>query len=237
MVRGLRIQSHQRKINEVISEAKYELIQSEVVNLKKISDGVFVLSYKRKCNFKAGQVVAITVDKEDEPRLYSIASGEQEDEVRILFNVVPEGKLTTQLSELTKGQYIYVSESFGKFTGSAEPAYWIAAGTGIAPFASMFHSNLAKDKTLIHGGRTLDSFYFRDVFEKAFGDNYIRCCSQEKGLGVYEGRLTNYLKSLENLASTHNYYLCGSAEMVVETRDILIHKGIPFNQIIAEIYF
>ncbi len=219
------------------STSKYKLIQSEVVNLNEISDGVFVLSYQRKCDFKAGQVVAITVDTNDEPRLYSIASGEKEDEVRILFNVVPKGKLTTQLSELTKGQNIFVSEPFGKFTGSSEPAYWIAAGTGIAPFASMFYSNLAINKTLIHGGRTLDSFYFRKEFEEVFGDQYIRCCSQEKGDGVYEGRLTSYLKSLENLPDSHNYYLCGSAEMVVETRDILIHKGISFDRIIAEIYF
>jgi ferredoxin--NADP+ reductase len=33
------------------------------------------------------------------------------------------------------------------------------------------------------------------------------------------------------------YYLCGSAEMVVESREILISKGIPFNNIVAEIYF
>lgn len=217
--------------------SKYKVFQSEVTQLEKISNGVFVLSYKRKHDFVAGQVVAITVDKDDEPRLYSIASGEKEDEVRILFNVVPKGKLTTQLSELIKGQDIYVSEPFGKFTGSAEAAYWIAAGTGIAPFASMFHSKLAKDKILIHGGRTLDSFYFKDKFERVFGHQYIRCCSQEKGEGVYEGRLTSYLKSMEDLPSSHNYYLCGSAEMVVETRDILIQKGVPFDRIIAEIYF
>ena len=33
------------------------------------------------------------------------------------------------------------------------------------------------------------------------------------------------------------YYLCGSAEMVVDTRDILIEKGIPFENIVSEIYF
>ena len=65
----------------------------------------------------------------------------------------------------------------------------------------------------------------------------MRCCSQEKGEGVYEGRLTDYLKSLNNLPLNYKYYLCGSAEMVVETRDILIGKGIAFEQIIAEIYF
>ncbi len=31
--------------------------------------------------------------------------------------------------------------------------------------------------------------------------------------------------------------LCGNAEMVVEVRDLLISRGIPFGQIRAEIYF
>jgi ferredoxin--NADP+ reductase len=40
-----------------------------------------------------------------------------------------------------------------------------------------------------------------------------------------------------NLPTDENYYLCGSSEMVVETRDILVDKGVPFGNIIAEIYF
>jgi len=33
------------------------------------------------------------------------------------------------------------------------------------------------------------------------------------------------------------YYLCGKALMVVETRDILIERGVPFSNILSEIYF
>jgi ferredoxin--NADP+ reductase len=40
-----------------------------------------------------------------------------------------------------------------------------------------------------------------------------------------------------NLPLNYKYYLCGSAEMVVDVRDILIAKGIPYEQIFAEIYF
>lgn len=215
----------------------YKLFQANVLKLEEIAKGVFVLSYKKINEFLAGQVVAISTDLIGEPRLYSIASGVREDEVRILFNVVPEGKLTTQMSQLVEGDKIFVSKPFGKFTGTKEPAYWIAAGTGIAPFASMFYSGLASGKILIHGGRTLSTFYFRNVFEAYFEDNYIPCCSQQSGQGVFKGRLTEYLKSLNNLPAKHKYYLCGSAEMVVETRDILIQKGIPYKQIVAEIYF
>ncbi len=217
--------------------SEYQLYQAAVVKLDEIADGVFVLSFQKQFSFVAGQVLAITVDMEDAPRLYSIASGVQEKEVRVLFNVVPFGKLTTQMANLKHGDQIFVSKPFGKFVGSAEAAYWIAAGTGVAPFASMFYSGLSYNKMLIHGGRTLNSFYFNDDFRKSLGEKYVRCCSQENGKGVYEGRLIAYLKSIQKLPSTHKYYLCGSAEMVVETRDILIQKGIPFDQIVAEIYF
>ena len=69
------------------------------------------------------------------------------------------------------------------------------------------------------------------------GDNYIRCCSGENNESVYAGRVSSYLEEQTDLDPELKYYLCGSAEMVVETRDILIGKGVPFGQIISEIYF
>lgn len=54
---------------------------------------------------------------------------------------------------------------------------------------------------------------------------------------ILEGRLTNYIEYLLDFQQTENYYLCGSAEMVVDVRNLLIGKGVPFNNIITEIYF
>jgi len=76
-----------------------------------------------------------------------------------------------------------------------------------------------------------------DDFDSILGDNYIRCCTGETAEGVYHGRVTSYLKEYPVPDPTLKYYLCGSAEMVVETRDILIENGIPFHRIISEIYF
>ena len=146
--------------------------------------------------------------------------------------------MSPNLAALKAGDTLYVSAPFGSFYGTTKPAVFIASGTGVAPFASMMRSGLHKEKILIHGGRSLDSFYFKEEFMEILGEeNYIRCCSQEKGDGVYEGRLTNYLREQEKLSPDKKYYLCGQAEMVVETRDLLIEKGIPFENIIAEIYF
>ena len=214
-----------------------ELRPVEVEDNIEIAKDVFVLSFPRRHPFVAGQVLGVCLRKGGTPRLYSIASGTSDDMIRLLYNIKPEGELSPGLAALKPGDTLFVSSPFGRFYGTDTPAVFIASGTGIAPFASMLRSGMDKDKILIHGGRTLDSFYFNDELTELIGkENSIRCCSQEKGVNVYEGRLTKYLREQKELPADRKYYLCGQAEMVVETRDLLIEKGMPYENIIAEIY-
>lgn len=216
----------------------HKLFKKEVVSLRSVASGVFALSFVRDFSFTAGQIIAVDLVPDGKPRMYSIASGEQENLVEILFDEKKEGKLTPFLSKLNEGDTIYVSEPFGSFRTNAENAYWIASGTGIAPFASMARSGLANDKTLIHGGRYDENFYFSSLLEKLLdNDNYIRCCSQQEDTQYFKGRLTEWLINKPDLPANASYYLCGSAEMVVQVRDILISKGIQFKNIVSETYF
>jgi ferredoxin--NADP+ reductase len=115
-------------------------------------------------------------------------------------------------------------------------AWFIATGTGIAPFYSMILSGLAENKKLIHGVRKLNQFYFEDELEEILQDNYTRCCSSESSCNTIPGRVTDYLNNLPELPDV-KYYICGQALMVVEVRDLLIKKGIGFDKIMSEIYF
>lgn len=214
-----------------------QLYEETVTGNEEISPGVFVISYKRTHDFIPGQVVRIGVDRLQPPRIYSICSGNHEDEIRVLFNIKEDGYLTPKLASLIPGDQILVSKPYGSFIGDDQPAHWIATGTGIAPFYSMFQSGQFENKTLIHGARHLNQFYFEDQLDWALGKNYVRCCSQEQSCDVFPGRVTDYLQTLNDLPKDQRYYLCGKAIMVVEVRDLLIEKGIPFANIVAEIYF
>jgi len=213
-----------------------QLFKQTITDNLEISPDVHLISFKRNFDFKPGQVVKIGIDTEHPPRIYSICSGNKEEEVRILFNIKEDGFLTPKMAAMIPGDSILVSEPYGSFLGSQEPAWWIATGTGIAPFYSMFASGMYKNKKLIHGVSYLNQFYFEDDFDAEMGQDYVRCCSRESSCDVVPGRVSDYLAGAE-ISPNEKYYLCGKALMVVEVRDLLIEKGVPYENILAEIYF
>jgi len=207
-----------------------------LTNNLEISPGVHLISFKRDFEFLPGQVVKIAVDFDHPPRIYSICSGNKSDEVSILFNIKEDGFLTPKMAGMIPGDKILVSLPYGSFTSTTEKAWFIATGTGIAPFYSMLASGLNKGKKLIHGVRFLNQFYFEDELDSELNENYVRCCSRESSCNTFHGRVTDYLNEMANLPDL-KYYICGQALMVVEVRDLLIKKGIQFENIMAEIYF
>ncbi len=214
-----------------------EVFPVTVLGNKKIASNSWLLSFKRNFEFTAGHVIGITLYNNLEPRLYSIASGTQQNEVWILYTVKPDGLLTPPLSAAKPGETIYLTKPFGNFICKDDEAIWIATGTGVAPFASMFFSGQHKNKTLIQGSRNFETLYFYNHFKNEMGNNYKPCCSKQDQKDCFNGRVTDYLEKQESIKTGIPYYLCGIAEMVVDTRDLLIERGVPFNKIMAEIFF
>jgi len=223
---------HIKQKKDILSHLKEYVI----TNNEEISPGVHVVSFLRDFDFTSGQVVKMAIDNNHPPRIYSICSGNKEKEVRILFNIKDDGFLTPKLAAMIPGEQILVSKPYGSFLGTREKAWWIATGTGVAPFYSMIKSGLAANKNLIHGVRHLNQFYFEDELDQELDKNYVRCCSGETSCNTFPGRVTDYLNTIDKLPDV-KYYICGQALMVVEARDLLIKKGIQFENIIAEIYF
>lgn len=216
----------------------------EVLSQESPAPGVKLLRLNHRPRFVPGQCVALGVDDETEPRYYSIASAPGEP-LEVLYDLVPDGSLTPRLAGLAPGDGLYCSEPFGGFVDQGGSTCWIATGTGVAPFLSMaraaLHSRAGaglQGKRMIHGARGPDYLLGRRVFEAALGESYQPCCSRDEGTGCYPGRLTAYLRALpEPAALAERFLLCGSAAMVVEVRELLIERGVPFAAIGAEVYF
>jgi ferredoxin/flavodoxin---NADP+ reductase len=221
----------------IILEMVFDTLRNYVLTgNEEISPGVHLISFLRDFDFIPGQVVKIGLNTRFPPRIYSLCSGNREREAQILFNVKEDGMLTPRVASLIPGEEILVSKPYGSFPGTAGPAWWIATGTGIAPFYSMLRSGLMENKVLLHGVRYLNQFYFGDELKGILGSRYVRCCSGESSGDIFHGRVTRYLSQIGAFPDV-DYYICGREQMVVEVRDLLIEKGVPFNRIFAEIYF
>ncbi len=220
-----------------MARKQIELYPHSITSVKQIIPGYFMLSFKRQFSFQAGQVVAVAINKQHDPRLYSIASGESADEMSILFDVKPDGFLTPQLAQLKEGDQIHVSKPFGEFLSTNDEQWWIATGTGVAPFLSMLQSGKKLPDKFLHGARYLNQFLFEEVFASHLNDKYIRFCTKEKASYVQNERLSVWIENQKALPQEIKYYLCGNPDMVVDVRELILAKGVKFENIIAEIYF
>jgi ferredoxin/flavodoxin---NADP+ reductase len=207
-----------------------------VAGNSEVGPGIYRLTFDRPWDFIPGQCTALTLDPRKPSRFYSIASGSTEPLVEVLYDLVPDGELTPRLAVLAPGDELFCSAPFGAFRDVEGPSCWIATGTGIAPFVSMARSRGAEGKLLLHGSRSIAGLLERGWFSRILGERYVPCCTREKGEGVFPGRTTAWLSDAR-LPAAERFLLCGSSEMVVEARDILIGRGIPFADVVAEIYF
>ena len=114
-----------------------ELMPSVLTRHEEISPGVYVIGFPRRHDFLPGQAIRLGLDPVAAPRIYSICSGAEENELCVLFNIREGGSLTPRLAKLGRGDRVYASEPYGTFLCPDAEAWWIATGTGIAPFRSM----------------------------------------------------------------------------------------------------
>lgn len=184
--------------------------------------------------FRAGQLLTIHGRDVLEDRNYTIASGERDDCLQVLYRVIPAGKLTPQLAQLRPGDTVEVSGPYGEFVlrDATRPIVFIATGTGIAPCRAYVRTHAGLDLTVLHGVRRAEDLFYREDFA---GRPYHPCTSAEAGPG-YHGRVTDLSRTLAFPAGSH-FYLCGANEMFYDMRDLLRARGVDSGCIFTEAYY
>jgi ferredoxin--NADP+ reductase/benzoate/toluate 1,2-dioxygenase reductase subunit len=210
----------------------------EVHHVRDITSHTYVIRMDRGgMEFLAGQYLRLGMAGDTEKREYSIYSGEQESYLEVLIREVEDGLLSKNLRQCKPGRKLEIEGPFGFFKitekeRSGKKLYFIASGTGIAPFHSFVKSYEPFDYILIHGIRYQEEAYDHEVYRP---DRYISCTSKD-GTGTFAGRLTDYLSS-GPVDQDGLFLLCGNSNMIHDAMDLLTEKGIPLDQIRAEVYF
>jgi ferredoxin-NADP reductase len=220
----------------------------QILLIRPLGQDCFVLRCTRgDLKFDAGQLVSLGPRGFGINREYSIYSGEKDDYLEFLIRRIRNGTVSKLLFDLKPHDKVFVLGPYSNFRikntlKSNRPHWLIATGTGIAPFHSMVRSYPELNYKIIHGVRTSEEMYDREDYSVG---RYVACISGTKshlrsGLAgmesAFSGRVTSYLEQ-DSLPNNAIFYLCGNKNMINETFEILLSKGVSSDDIHSEVFF
>ena len=211
--------------------------EARILTRRCLAPGLIELTLERDgMVFRAGEEITIHGPAGLGDRPYSILSGEQDEDLRILFRVVPEGALSPWLSQRRPGDRLAFSGPHGSFLlrRPAGAAVFVATGTGIAPAVSFIRTHPALDLHLLHGVRRREDLCYGDQFRP---DAYTPCVSGQQAAGCFHGRVTSWFAEQGSVQPDVDYYLCGSNAMIADMRERLLQGACSHDRIFAEPYF
>jgi ferredoxin-NADP reductase len=199
-------------------------------------------------DFTAGQFVSLSQDigGKNITRAYSISSPPGNgNRFSLCLNLVADGRFSPFLFAMAPGDSVAMQGPLGTFTlrDPSQDMIWVATGTGIAPFRSMFYAwDGARPHgrvTLVHGARYEVGLLYRDFFgefAESRDDFDFRPTLSRPDTG-WTGRAghvqRHVLEAIGERRDAH-IYICGLKAMVDDLRAQLKALGFDRKQIIHE---
>lgn len=223
-----------------------------VESTRDLSPSVFEITFTpdKPFDFQAGQYISVEVPQADGKPLrrpYSIASPPGELPVALCIQRIENGPGNTFLASLKPGDFFQGFAPYGFLVFKPKPGrdvYFIATGTGIAPFRSMllserFKSTAVRKTVCLLGVRSESEILYQESLGDLKGVHWLPCISRPQlpgGLN-WSGRVTDYLQKAEVAWLETDFYLCGNGAMIDEVKQALKAKGVLKDSIHQEVYF
>ncbi len=216
-----------------------------VVEKKNITEDLilFTLKVTENFTFQAGQFItlAITKGNETQARAYSILSlPSQKGKLDFVVKIIPGGFASGVFESMSVGYTFQVKGPFGNMAldQTTKEHWFVCVGTGISGFYSLIKESLAKNSTLklklFYGARTKDNLLFHEemsAWAKQYPNfEYIPTLTREN----WNGKTGRILQHLVGDLQGKTFYLCGLKEFVLETKELLLSRGVSSEKIKSE---
>ena len=209
--------------------------------------------------FRNGHFVMVGLEQEQRPllRAYSIASPNHAEHLEFLSIKVDDGALTSQLQKIQKGETVLVSSKpVGTLVlddlKAGRRLFLFATGTGLAPFLSIVQDPETYERfeqvVLVHGVRRVSDLAYRTWLteelprDEFLGDlirdqlRYLPLVTREPfeqrdriPSFITSGRLAAALDGEDLDPLRDRAMLCGSPEMLRDTRKVLDDRGFSIS--------
>jgi len=187
--------------------------------------------------FIPGQFMRFVMDGYE--RDYTMVSTPDAETIDFCIAIVGGGQFSGDILKADIGTPFQLSGPHGHFIfqGPANPAVFVATGTGVAPFVAFCRSGVNAG-LLLHGVGTPDRLIYREIFQSTLCE-YVPCISRpfdnsDNVENAFSGRVTHYLGQ-QLTPGTYDFYLCGRGGMI---RDVtaLIDEQFSDSRLFIESY-
>jgi ferredoxin-NADP reductase len=221
-------------------------IKSDLLEKEQLTQDVLKLTFSAPEDFEflAGQFVSIKCEKDDESRRksYSILNApSKKGVIEICIKIIKGGFASSVLESSKIGDKFEIKGPLGHFTldEKTKNEHWfLAAGTGVTPFHSMIQEYIdSKIKmNLLFGVRSKKNLFlnkeFLDLERNHDNFSYNPVLSREK----WNGSTGHVQDNLPEDLNGKTFYVCGLKELVIETEELLLKKGVKKENIRKERY-
>ncbi len=214
---------------------------------------------KKEFNYRQGQHLTIKaiIDGQDIRRSYSLFSSPVDSEWKVAVKQIYQGVFSTFVSKKLKpGDVLEImppSGNFGVYTEPDKSKNYIAfaAGSGITPILSIIKTHLSVETgatfKLFYLNRTAKSIIFKEEIEALrntyFGrfEIFYFLTKEYRDIELFNGRFTpekiqRITKSLIDVESVDECFICGPEEMIFLLRDELQKAGLKKEKIHYELF-
>ncbi len=225
-------------------------LPAKINKIEKLTEDVIKVELRlppnQLLNFIAGQYV--NVIKGNIKRSYSVGSSARVNgHIDLFIKKYPGGLLSNYwFNEAKVNDLLRIEGPRGTFfmrnNSGFENIIFLATGTGIAPVKSILESLSVSREDFKH--KNIYLFWgvrnYMDLFWSpeniALDINYFPVLSREKIPKTYEGHVQNVFLSEKVELSKSIVYACGSNEMILESKIVLIEKGLPKNNFYSDAF-
>jgi ferredoxin-NADP reductase len=218
--------------------------KSEVVAVENPFEGIYTIEFatkRGKYKFLPGQFLHVALDDEydgagqwPESRCFSMQSAPGEPTLKITYAV--KGDFTKEMEEKLKvGSEVWLKLPYGDLfqqDHDKTKTVFIAGGTGITPFLSLFNHNSFEEyinPKVYLGFRTKDYNIYQKELDNACNPNLSLNLSYQDTDGVL-----NIDKIFEMNGIEANYFISGPPVMIKSFKQRLIALGVPAINVLTD---
>lgn len=209
--------------------------------------------------YKSGQHLTLkaNIDNKEERRSYSLCSSPTENKWQVAVKKINGGLFSTYINDQIKtGDFIDLMPPSGKFfseINSTKTKNYIAfaAGSGITPVFSIIKNQLETNPNatfkLFYLNRSVKSIIFKEEIEQLKNVYFDRfeifhfLTKEHRSIELLNGRFTSekiqiLAKSIIDIPTTDECFICGPEEMIFLIRDELVKAGLQKEKIHFELF-